>query len=274
MEQQRLMELKQRARQIRRDVIDMTLHAGSEGGHLGGSLSLTEILTVLYFDIMQLIPSDPLAVTRDRLILSKGHGAMTMYAALAQLGYFSREELMTYKKDHSLVSAHPTHTPERGMEFASGSLGQGLALGVGTCIGLRLKKNDARVYVVMGDGEIDEGSVWEAAAAAAHYGLNRLTAIIDANQLQYDGPTNDVFSMGDLVAKWQAFGWEAERVDGHDLAALSNALHGVHERPFCLICDTVKGKGVSFAENNYRWHNAVMTCEQHKQALEELEDKP
>lgn len=250
----------------------MTYKAGNQGAHIGGSLSLAEIMAVLYCGVMELDPEAPLREDRDRLILSKGHGAMALYSALRLRGYVTPDELLTYKSNETIISAHPTRAPERGLEFASGSLGQGLSLGVGVCLALRRKGHPSpRVFVVQGDGEIDEGSVWEAAASASHYGLSHLVTIIDKNGLQYDGRTGDVLSMGDIGAKWRSFGWEAREVDGHDVSALHEALTEAHRRPLAVIATTVKGKGVSFLENDFRCHNARLSAQQYEQAMAEQE---
>ena len=265
------MDLKEIAREIRIDVIRMTYAAGSQGAHIGGSLSLCEIMAVLYHDVMHYDKENTLSPERDRLILSKGHGAIALYAALKSIGVFTEEELLTYKQDGSVITAHPTYMPEKGMEFASGSLGQGLSIGVGVSLGLKKKNNNAKVYVIVGDGECDEGSIWEAAAAASHFGLNNLFCIVDKNKLQYDGETASILNMDELVEKFRSFGWEAVEVDGHDCGALSEALHHSFDKPLAVICDTVKGKGVSFAENNYRWHNASLNETQYEQAIAEQE---
>lgn len=266
------MDLQRVANEIRKDVIRMTYAAGSQGAHIGGSLSMCEIMAVLYHEILRIYPENPSNPERDRFILSKGHGAIAMYAALKSVGIMSDEELLTYKQNESIVTAHPTYMPAKGMEFASGSLGQGLSLGVGVSIGLKKKKNNAGVYVLVGDGECDEGSVWEAAASAAHYGLSNLTCIVDKNQLQYDGLTDEVMNKGDLESKFKSFGWESITVDGHDVNGLMSAFRIKTDHPKAVICITVKGKGVSFIENNYRWHNASLSEAQYMQALKEQEN--
>ena len=263
------MTLQSIANEVRKDIIRMTYAAGAQGAHIGGSLSLSEIMTVLYHDVMNYnkdMTNDP---DRDRLILSKGHGAIALYAALKSIGLFSEEDLMTYKQDGSVITAHPTFLPAKGMEFASGSLGQGLSLGVGVALGLQRKDNNAKVYVIVGDGECDEGSIWEAAASAAHYKLNNLVCVIDRNKLQYDGCTTDVLDMGCLSDKFRSFGWDSEEVDGHDCAALSKIFHQTHDKPFAVVCNTIKGKGVSFIENEYKWHNASLSESQFLLAMEE-----
>ena len=272
MDAEKLLELKIAAREIRRDVIRMTYLAGNIGAHIGGSLSLCEIMAALYGGILRLSPQRPLWTERDRLIMSKGHGAIALYAGLKQAGYLTDAELETYKKDGSYITAHPSYMPEKGMEFASGSLGQGLSIGAGVCLALKQKGNlTSRVFVLQGDGECNEGSVWEAAAAAAHYRLNNLVSIVDRNRIQYDGFTRDILNMEDMAGKWRGFGWDVMEVDGHDVAAIYEALEGKYDKPFCLLCNTVKGKGVSFMENDYRWHNGRLSQSQYEQAMQEQE---
>ena len=259
------------ANEIRKDIIKMTFAAGYQGAHIGGSLSLCEIMAVLYHDVMNYsseMTNNPL---RDRLVLSKGHGAIALYAALKSIGVLTENELMTYKQDGSIVTAHPSFLPDKGMEFASGSLGQGLSIGVGVAIGLTKKEIPSKVYVIVGDGECDEGSIWEAAASAAHYKLNNIICIVDKNGLQYDGCTESVLNMGSLSEKFKSFGWDAVEVDGHDCDALSKALRQAKDKPLAVICNTVKGKGVSFIENEYKWHNASLNDAQYSQAMAEQE---
>lgn len=264
-------QLTEIAKEIRRDVIKMTYLAGNQGAHMGGSLSLCEIMAVLYGGVMKIDPSNRLNSKRDRLILSKGHGAIAMYAGLKQAGILTDAELKSYKQDGSYITAHPSYMPEKGMEFASGSLGQGLSIGAGVCLAWKIKGNKiSRAFVVMGDGECDEGSVWEAAAFASHYALNNLVCMIDKNDLQYDGATKDILNMESMILKWRAFGWKTKEIDGHDVTEIYDALTEQTDQPLCVICRTVKGKGVSFAENDYRWHNARLSESQYRKALEEV----
>ena len=265
------MSLQAIANDIRKDVIRMTYAAGTQGAHIGGSLSLCEIMAVLYHDTLRYNKDMTLDPMRDRVILSKGHGAIALHAALKSIGILTEEDLLTYKHDGSIVTAHPTFMPEKGMEFASGSLGQGLSIAVGVALGLRRKENKAKVYVIVGDGECDEGSIWEAAASAAHYNLNNIICVVDKNRLQYDGNTEDVLSMGNLSEKFKTFGWETVEIDGHNCEALSETFHYQNNKPYAIICDTVKGKGVSFIENEYKWHNASLNEKQYLQAMEEQE---
>jgi transketolase len=258
------------AAEMRCDVINMTYSVGNQGAHIGGSLSLIELLATLYVGVIKIDNSLPNWEERDRVILSKGHGAMALYAALCQVGYIQKEDLAKYKSNDTFISAHTIRDISRGLEFASGSLGQGLSLGAGVCIGLRKKNNDiSRVFVIQGDGEIDEGSVWEAAASAAHHKLNNLVTIIDKNNLQYDGLTSNVLSMENLSEKWRSFGWDVCEIDGHNITAIFNSLTMKHSKPLAVIAGTIKGKGVSFIENDYRWHHARLTKEQYEQALSE-----
>lgn len=265
-------EIQRRAVEIRTDVIRMAYAAGKQGAHLGGSLSLCEIMATLYWGVMKYNPSNPAWAERDRLILSKGHGAMAMYAALKSISVLSEEDIMSFKQDGSVITAHPTYMITKGVECASGSLGQGLSIGAGVAMGLRLKKNQStRIFVIVGDGECNEGAIWEAAVLAAHYHLSNLVCIIDKNGMQYDGVTDEIMSMGNLTEKWQSFGWKTKVINGHDVEQLMKALTPVFNTPMAVICETVKGKGVSFAENNYRWHNATLSNEQYQIAMAEQE---
>ena len=256
---------------IRRDIIEMGFACGSNGAHFGGSLSLVEIMAVLYGGAMKYNHQQPMDETRDRLILSKGHGIMALYAALHQFGRLTDSELADFKQNGSKLSAHPSKNPELGIEFASGSLGQGLSLGVGTAMALKMRGNEtSRAFVILGDGECAEGSIWEAAMTAAHYKLNNLVAIIDRNHLQYDGDTETILSLESLAEKWTAFGWNVASCDGHNEESLFAALTARQSSPFILIANTVKGKGVSFMENDARWHNGVLTKCMYEKAISEL----
>ncbi len=259
------------AKQIRFDSLRLTLKTGKMGAHIGGALSMAEIMSVLYMGIVRIDPKNPVDENRDRVILSKGHGALAFYSALNNAGLIKANELDTFKSNEGCVFAHPSMNPAMGIEFSGGSLGQGLSLGVGTCLGLARKNNrDSRVFVILGDGECNEGSVWEAAEAAAHYKLSNLTVIVDRNSLQYDGPTNEIMNDEPFEDKWRAFGWDAETVDGHDVGTIYSSLSKKHEKPNAVIALTVKGKGVSFMENNPVWHNHSLTEDQYKQALCEI----
>lgn len=274
MDEKEICRLNDIALEMRRDALKMSLAAGSAGAHYGGGLSIVEIMCVLYMKIMHIDKTNTRNEQRDRFILSKGHGVLAYYAAMKQIGLISEETLSTFKQNHTVLYGHPSMNLDIGIEFSTGSLGQGLSLGVGSCLALRRNKNqDSRVYVLLGDGECDEGSIWEAAASAAHYKLNRLIAIVDKNKLQYDGETEVVLSMDDLQAKWKSFGWDTAIVDGHDVGALCEAFGKETDKPYVIIANTIKGKGISFMEGNPVWHHSTLTKKQYDQAALELEVK-
>lgn len=260
----------QTCREMRKDIVRMTYSVGNTGAHIGGSLSLVEIFAALYF-CGQGVHKDSLFDTnRRRIILSKGHGIMAQYAAMKQADIIDDETLMTFKKPDSALQAHPSKNDNLGIEFSSGSLGQGLSQGVGVALALEKKNNDSEVYVVVGDGECDEGSVWEAAMSAAHFKLKNLTVIVDVNHLQYDGDTKQIMNLESLENKWQAFGWEVVSVDGHSVESIGSAMLKKAQRPKAIIADTIKGKGISFMENNPQWHNGRLTQELFEKAMVEL----
>ncbi|MCI8707861.1 MAG: transketolase [Lachnospiraceae bacterium] len=268
-----ILKCQQAAAEIRRDIIEMAYAAGNLGAHLGGSLSMAEILAALYIGTAKFDRNNLEWEERDRIILSKGHAALAFYPALAQAEILEKDELHTFKKNGSRLSGHPSLNGLPGIEYASGSLGQGLSLGVGVCLALRKKNNlSSRVFVLMGDGECDEGSVWEAAASASHFQLNQLVAIIDRNHIQYDGETSRVMSMEPMPEKWKSFGWDAQEVDGHNTGALLDAYGIKGSKPLAIIADTVKGKGISFMEGNCRFHNSRLSEAQYQQAVAELGD--
>ena len=263
-----------KANEIRIDIVSMIAEAGS--GHPGGSLSCADILTALYFgDVMKHDPADPKMEGRDRFFLAKGHAAPALYATLAHAGYFPREELSTLRKLGSRLQGHPDSSLVPGVEVSTGSLGQGLSIAAGCACGLRLSGDDARVFAVLGDGECEEGQVWEAAMFAAHEKLGNLIAIIDNNGLQIDGRICDVCNPGDLGAKFAAFGWDVVEVDGHDVESLVETLSALKaaggEKPHAVVAHTVKGKGVSFMEDQAGWHGKAPNAEQLEIALAELQ---
>jgi len=247
--------LDDRGRMLRGMAID-ALEGGSRG-HIGSTMSLIEILRVLFDDIMTFDPHVPMAPTRDRLILSKGHGCIALYVMLAEKGFFPQEELTTFCRYTSSLGGHPEHGHIPGVEASTGSLGHGLAIGVGMAYAARLSNSPHHVFVVMGDGELDEGSVWESALAAGHHRLDNLTVVVDYNKLQSYGPVAEVWDLEPLAAKWSAFGFDCTEVDGHDVADLQRALSlpSSSQRPRAIIAHTVKGRGVSFAEGNPTWHH-------------------
>ncbi len=266
-----LRHLKSMSLAIRQDIVKMVAEAGS--GHPGGSLSIADIVTVLFFDVMKHDPGDPCWEGRDRLVLSKGHACPALYAALAESGYFQKEELLTLRKLGSRLQGHPDMCKLPGLEASTGSLGQGLSLASGIALAMKMDGKSNRVFCIMGDGELDEGQIWEAAMTAAHYRLDNLCGIIDRNGLQIDGDTESIKSLEPLADKWRAFGWNVIEVDGHNLRDLFSAMHRfrhTHFRPTIIIAHTIKGKGVSFMENQAGWHGKAPSSEQTEAALLEL----
>ena len=248
----------------------MVTEAGS--GHPGGSLSSADIVTALFFHTMRHRPVDPKWPDRDRFILSKGHCAPVLYAALARSGYFPVDDLINLRKIDCHLQGHPDMNKTRGVEISSGSLGQGLSVSVGMALAMRLDRLPGHVFTLMGDGESQEGMVWEAAMAAAHYKTDNLTAIVDTNGLQIDGFTRDVMNVEPLPAKYESFGWSVKAIDGHDMQQIIGALEWSREKegPVAIIAKTVKGKGVSFMENEAGWHGKAPTREEAERALAEL----
>ncbi len=270
----RLAILREVTHTLRRHVVNLA--TDSAGAHVGGSMSVIEILTVLLFDgVLRIDPAQPKMEGRDYLIFSKGHASAGLYGALAERGFFPVAELKTYKQMGSRLAGHSLKSIP-GVELATGSLGHGLAVGNGVALAAKHDRGSYRVFVVLGDGECQEGSVWEAAMTAAHYRLDNLVAIIDRNGVQEDGPTETIMALEPFADKWRAFNWEVREVDGHDLAALSAALHDLPfaaGKPSLLIARTVKGKGLSFAENTSAWHFGKLSSEQRAQAIAELAAK-
>lgn len=271
MDNEMLEYLQERAKTLRRHIITMLGEAGS--GHPGGSLSAADIVATLYFEVMKLDPQQPGWPERDRFVLSKGHAAPVLYAALAERGFFPVEELMTLRKLDSRLQGHPDMKKLPGVEMSTGSLGQGLSAANGMALAARLDGRDSRVYVLLGDGEIQEGQIWEAAMAAAHYRLDHVIAFLDHNGLQIDGPIREVMSPEPVADKWRAFGWDVQVIDGHDIRQILNAIgyaRQVTGRPSMIICETVKGKGVSFMENEAGWHGNAPKPEEVARALVDL----
>ena len=264
--------LRRIALQLRADVVEMI--GVGKAGHLGGSVSLGEIVATLYFHQMRFDPKRLTDPNRDRFLLSKGHAVLIQYAALIEHGVIPRAEIKQVKTLAGLLQGHPDMAKTPGMEAVTGSLGQGLSIGVGMALGLRLDQRPSRVYVIMGDGELSEGQLWEAAMAAPRFQVDNLTGIVDRNRVQATGPTKDIFDIPNIEKKWEAFGWHVITVNGHDVAAVIAALEAAEKvkgRPTVIVADTVKGKDISFAENNAAFHNGIMTEEQYRQAMAELD---
>ncbi|MDD5434694.1 MAG: transketolase [Nitrospira sp.] len=263
--------LKETARTILRDIINMITAANS--GHPGGSLSAVEVITALYFQVMRHDPKNPAWPDRDRFILSKGHAAPALYSALARSGYFNTELFMTLRKFGSPLQGHPELRRLSGVEASTGSLGQGLSIGQGMALAARLDRKDYRVYVMMGDGESQEGQVWEAAMSSAYYKLDNLTAIVDYNSQQLDGWVKDIMELEPIADKWKGFGWHTVEIDGHDFSQILKAIDDAKTtlgKPTVIISKTIKGRGVSFMEHNIDFHGMAPTKEQKELALKEL----
>jgi len=264
-------ELEQMAKKLRRYVIKMIATAGS--GHPGGSLSAADIVTALYFKVLHHDPKNIQWPDRDRFVLSKGHAAPILYAALAECGYFPVEELATLRRLGSRLQGHTDRTMTPGVEMSAGSLGQGLSYGIGIALAARLDKKSYRTFVLLGDGECDEGQVWEAAMFAPHHRIDNITAIVDHNDLQLDGRTCDIMGLEPLGDKWRSFNWNVLEINGHDMKEILQALKKAGEKkgmPTAIIAHTIKGKGVSFMENNVDFHGKAPNPQETEQALKEL----
>jgi len=252
----------------------MTHEAGS--GHPGGSLSATDILVTLYFDIMRHDSKDPAWADRDRCVLSKGHAAPALYATLAEAGYFPVEELIDLRKLGSRLQGHPSMRHLPGVDISTGSLGQGLSAGIGMALGGKLDRKDYYIYVILGDGEIEEGNIWEAAMSGSHYKLDHIIAFIDRNRLQIDGRTAQVMSVAPIKEKWESFGWNVLSINGHDIGQIIRAVKDAKAsegKPTIIIAHTIKGKGVSFMEGSVHFHGKAPNDEQYEIAMRELREK-
>lgn len=267
-----LIALENIAKVLRKDIIKMVTESAS--GHPGGSLSAVEIITTLYFNEMNIDVEDSKNHNRDRFVLSKGHAAPVLYAALAEKGFFNKEELMKLRKTGAMLQGHPNMNYIPGVDMSTGSLGQGVSAAVGMALAGKLDNSSYRVYTLLGDGELEEGQVWEAAMCAAHYKLDNLTAFVDYNGLQIDGDIDKVMNPNPIADKFVAFGWNVIYLeDGHDLVKIKDAIEtgkGVKDKPTMIVCKTIKGKGVSFMENQAGWHGSAPSKEQCEIALKEI----
>ena len=260
--------LAERARQIRRDVVTMIHLAGD--GHPGPALSALDIVTALYFKVMRVDPTNPLWPARDRFILSKGHACPTLYAALARRGFFSPEVLPSLRSLGSILQGHPDMKRTPGVDSTSGSLGNGVSIGLGMVLAARVNRLDYFAYVIAGDGEIQEGIVWEAAMAAAHFKAGRLIVFVDSNKYQSGDAVGTMSGLYPILPKWEAFGWHCQEIDGHDMRAILTAVERAQQeegRPSCILANTVKGKGIPFMETDNSWHKRVPTKAELEQAL-------
>ena len=262
--------LEEQAVQLRRDIVEM-IHA-AKAGHPGGSLSAVDMITALYFHVMRIDPQNPRWEDRDRFVLSKGHACPALYAALARRGFFDPKHLTTLRQYHSILQGHPDMNKTPGIDISSGSLGNGLAIGVGMAMSGRLHHQDYRPYVMLGDGEVQEGMVWEAAMAAHHHDLGNLVAIVDCNGVQINGWVNEIMTVEPLADKWRAFGWNVVEVNGHNMKDLLTVLHTAKtmRHPTVILMRTVKGRGVSFMEDDCKWHGNSPSDEELVQAILEI----
>ena len=268
---QKIEYLSEIAKKIRKSIIQEVYYGKS--GHIGGSLSIADIIAVLYFDEMKIDPQNPNMENRDRFVLSKGHCSPALYAALAYRGFFNIEELKTFRNINSNLQGHPDKKNVPGVDMSTGSLGQGLSIANGMALAGKIDKKDYRVYCILGDGEIEEGQIWEAAMTANKYKLDNLCVIVDNNNLQIDGTIEEVMSSYPIDQKFRSFGFEIIKIDGHDINEILNAFEvakNIKNRPTCIIAKTIKGKGVSFMENKAEWHGKSPNEEQYNKALEEL----
>ena len=264
--------LEEQAVQIRQDIINMIHEAGA--GHPGGSLSAVEMVTALYFHVLNIAPQNPRWPDRDRFVLSKGHACPVVYACLARRGFFDVAHLSTLRKYHSILQGHPDMNKVPGFDMSSGSLGNGLSTAVGMALSARLHKQDYMTYCLLGDGEIQEGMVWEAAMAASHHDLKNLIAIVDCNGVQINGWTNDIMTVEPLADKWRAFGWGVVEVNGHNMKDVLTALHTAKtlRKPTAILMRTVKGKGVSFMEDDAKWHGGCPSEEELIEAIRQIKE--
>ncbi|MDF2590562.1 MAG: transketolase [Clostridia bacterium] len=261
--------LEEKAKQIRADILKMLYTCQS--GHPGGSLSCVEMLMAIYYKTANIDPKNPKMETRDRIVLSKGHASPTLYAILADLGFFPREDLWHLRQIDSHLQGHPDMNKTPGVDVNTGSLGQGISVAVGMALAAKHKKEDYQIYAIVGDGEIQEGLVWEAAMAAAHYKLDNLIVMLDHNGLQIDGSNDEVMSLGDICEKYKAFGFECYKVDGHDIDAITYAIKApISGKPKFICCETHKGHGVSFMSDQFGWHGKAPSKEEYERAVAEL----
>ena len=257
--------------EVKKNILNMAFVAGASSSHFGGALSIVEIISFLFSHKMKIKKDDPNWADRDRFILSKGHACLAYYAALSEIGYISKAELNTFEKDNSNLLGHSVINRKLGIDFSNGSLGMGLSLGIGVSIALKKKNKNNSVYVVLGDGECNEGSVWEAAMAAANFNLKNLYAIIDNNNFQQTGSNKEIMNTSELKEKWSSFGWDTVELDGHDLSQIYEYFsNNESSKPKAIIARTIKGKGFSFSENNNEWHHAVLSKSLYEKAMKEV----
>ena len=266
-------KVKEFAKNVRKNILDFALSAGASSSHFGGALSSVEIVSCLYSHVMNINKENLLSDQRDRFILSKGHACLVLYSALIEKGFLERSDIKTFEKNNSDLLGHPVINKKKGIEFSNGSLGMGLSLGSGVAVALKKKEIDSKTYVLMGDGECNEGSVWESAMLASSLKLNNLIGIIDNNGFQQTGKNLDILEIKNLAKMWNAFGWQVHEVDGHNINEILKVFDIDNTKPKMIIAKTIKGKGFSFSENNNDWHHKILTKEQYNLALIELDSR-
>ena len=266
--------IKSLKKKLLKNVVDTAYYAGASSAHIGGALSCIDIVSTLFTEFIKINPENFSKKDRDYFILSKGHACLVYYAVLAELGFFSRDDLKSFEKTDSFLLGHPILNEKYGIDFSTGSLGMGLSIGIGLAISLKKKKSENKVYVIIGDGECNEGSIWEGMMSAPHFNLDNLTIIIDKNNLQQTGKNEDIMSLGDLKSKLSSFGWDAHSIDGHNIKDLYDIFsQKTDSKPKAIVANTIKGKGLSFAENNNKFHHTVLTKALYEKALKEIESK-
>ena len=263
------------AKNMRKNILDMSLEAGSQSAHFGGGLSIVDITATLYGAIMNYDPKNPEWEDRDRFILSKGHGVFGYYTALSEIGLITKDELLTFEQSNSFLLGHQVMNRRKGIEFTNGSLGMGLSVGIGVALAAKKKQKSYRVFVLMGDGECNEGSIWEGAMSAPHFKLDNIVGIVDKNNFQQTGSTVEILNTQNLGNKWKSFGWDVVEVDGHNVTELLKILSAKNtkDKPKLIIANTIKGKGFSFSENTNEWHHNILTKSQYDKAIAELNNK-
>tara|TARA_Y200000002_G_C22641817_1_gene647361 strand:+ start:352 stop:1179 length:828 start_codon:yes stop_codon:yes gene_type:complete len=269
-----LKDLKQFSTKIRKNILLAAFSAGAKSAHIGGALSISDIIAVLYGKVMKFNSNNPLDENRDRLILSKGHACLALYSALAEKKFFPKSELENFEKSGSFLLGHPVMNKEKGIEFSTGSLGMGVSLGIGVALAAKRKNKNFHTYIIVGDGECNEGSIWESALYAAHAKLDNLTVIIDKNNLQQTGKNQDILNLDNLIDKFKSFNWHTIEIDGHNIESINNTLtiNTTNNKPKAIIANTVKGKGVSLFENNNEWHHSILVKNNYEIALKELDE--